>query len=61
MRERKTKQTTISLEPARLEKLRELAAAMGVSPNEVVGRIIDAAEVVKPALPFKVELQATKK
>lgn len=56
--DRKTKQTSIRLEPARFERWRRLAADIGVSPNEAVGLMIDAAELQSPVLPVKVDVKA---
>lgn len=47
----KTINTGISLSPERMDRLGLLAKELGVSRNEVVGRLIEAAQVVsRPAV-----------
>lgn len=50
---RKTKFSSISLEPDRHQKWKRIAANSGVSPNEIIGLLIDAVDeeaVKKPVV-----------
>ncbi len=47
----KTKNTGISLSPERMTRLIDLAKELGVSRNEAVGLLVEAAQVVsRPAI-----------
>lgn len=39
--------TTFRLEPANREKLKEMAAAINITPNRLINRLIAAAELVE--------------
>lgn len=54
----KTVNRGVRLTPAHVEKVNHLAALLGVSGNEVFGRLIEAAEVTEPSRPGKVSVKA---